>query len=143
MERLLQELGPRVAVRLGDAALRAGAKPIIEQAKANLAAHRDTGNLADSLGVKILKGDRGEARTAIIGAQWKTYADPRRKTGNDIPGARAHLLEFGTHRTKAHPFLAPAFDARAEQALSEIGRKLGDGIEREALKLAGEVGTKK
>lgn len=47
--------------------------------------------------------------------------------------------EFGTRHQPARPFLRPAFDAQAPTALGIVGRKLGEGIEREAAILSGRI----
>jgi hypothetical protein len=81
--------------------------------------------------------------------------------GKDSP--LAHIVEFGTaaHRiatktkriladaafglffgrvvnhpgSREHPFLRPAADAKSIQALEVIGNVIGEGVEKEALKL--------
>lgn len=137
MERLLRELGSRAAAKIGVQALRAGAKPIIGAAKQALQDVSKTGNLANSIDVKILKPKKnGEFINAAIGPIWKKIPDPTRAGGFDNPGRRAHLTEFGTSHSAAHPFMRPAVDTQHQQAIDEMGRVLGKGIEREALKLA-------
>jgi HK97 gp10 family phage protein len=51
--------------------------------------------------------------------------------------------EFGTHHQPARPWFRRAWEAVKLQALDAIGKDLGKSVEREALKLAGETGTKK
>ncbi len=122
MERLLRELGPNVASRAGDRALRAGAKPIVAEAKRLVPVK--TGELRDSIivvGERRRKGDN--ERVVVIGFK--------------MPGSRrAHLTEFGTVHAPAQPFMRPALDSKGGEALNETGRVLGKGITSEALKLA-------
>jgi HK97 gp10 family phage protein len=122
MENLLRQLGPNVASRVGDQALRAGAKPIVDEAKRLVRVR--TGALRDSivvLGEKRRKNDN--ERVVLIG-----FRPPVSR--------RAHLEEFGTAKQRAHPFIRPALDSRAGDALDEMGKVLARGITREAVKLA-------
>ena len=43
---------------------------------------------------------------------------------------RAHLLEFGTKFSRAFPFIRPAFDARAGDAIKRIGDQLKALVEK-------------
>lgn len=122
MEKLLKELGPEVAARLGDQALRAGAKPIIDEAKRLVPVR--TGQLRDSLTVVIERRRKeDDERLAVIG-----FKKPVSRI--------AHLIEFGTSKMAAKPFMRPAMDAKAGDALGQMGKVLARGIEREAKKLA-------
>ncbi len=126
MERLLKELGPNVASRAGDRALRAGAKPIVAEMKrpppAGVAV--DTGELRDSIIVVGEKRRKGANERVVV-------------IGFKKPGSRrAHLTEFGTVHAPAQPFMRPALDSKGGDALNETGRVLGKGITSEALKLA-------
>jgi HK97 gp10 family phage protein len=47
--------------------------------------------------------------------------------------------EFGTSHQAAKPWLRPAFDGSAEDALNMIGQSLGKGVERAADKLCGSL----
>lgn len=122
MERLLKELGPNVAARVGDQALRAAAKPIVEEMKRLVPVR--TGALRDSIIVLSEKRRKGDnERVVLIG-----FRPPVSR--------RAHLVEFGTAHSKAEPFIRPALDGQAGAALEEMGRVLARGIDREARKLA-------
>lgn len=121
MVRLLKELGPRVADRVGDQALRAGAKPIVTRAKE--LAPVLTGQLRDDIAAEIERQGKGsDTRRIEIGVRKPT-------------SRRFHLSEFGTAHNPAHPFMRPALDEKASPALDEMGRVLAKGIEREAIKL--------
>ncbi len=122
MERLLKELGPNVASRVGDKALRAGAKPIVAEAKRLVPVK--TGALRKAITVAVQRRRKGPGeRVVLIG-----FKRPESR--------RAHLTEFGTVNAPAQPFLRPALDSKAGEALNEVGRVLGKGITDEALKLA-------
>lgn len=143
MEKALFALGHQVAGRIGTNALRAGAKPIVAEAK-RLAPKSKRG-----------RGGRGRGR---IGKHIFAVVVPTTnkhliiiKIGVRAPyGKLAHLLEFG-HVSKnqyggpygfvpAYPFLRPAMDARAAAAIREIGRVLASGINSAISKI--NAGTK-
>ncbi|MEQ8344840.1 MAG: HK97 gp10 family phage protein [Sneathiellaceae bacterium] len=141
MEQLLQQLGPQVAARAGDQAVRAGAQPIVRAARAKV--RKRSGNTAKAIGVKVLRRRRDDTRVAIVGVRDLRFPDPARKNGVDRPALRAHLIERGSSHSPGFPFMRPALDASAPQALEAMGRALGRAIEREALRLAGKLGTKR
>ncbi len=129
MERLLKQLGPRAAAVAADRALRAAAKPIVNRAKALVPV--DTGELRDSI-TAALQPRRGGKEARVIHVGFKTPTS-----------RRAHLVEYGTAHSSAQQFMRPALDEKAGEALAEMGRALGDGITREAERLAGVLGTKR
>lgn len=124
MENLLKALGPRVASKAGDKALRAAARPIVEQAKRLVPA--DTGALRRSITAQMGRRKKESERVILIG-----FRPP--------VSARAHFAEFGTKHHAAHPFMRPALDTRVHQALREMGRVLGDEIESSAMQMAKKV----
>ncbi len=121
MEELLKKLGPEISNKLGDAALRAGAKPIVEEAKRLVPVR--SGELRDAIAARVQRRTARDERVIHIG-----FLRP--------VSARAHLTEFGTARSAAKPFMRPAMDSRASAALGEMGKSLARGIAREAKKLA-------
>jgi HK97 gp10 family phage protein len=115
MEALLKQMGPRLASRAGDQSLRAGARIIVAEAK-RLAPVR-TGALRRSITMASQRQPSGSSRRVVL-------------VGFRPPvSRRAHFTEFGTRHSPAEPFLRPAFDVRAVNALSEIGRVLALAIE--------------
>lgn len=122
MERLLLELGPRTASKVGAQALRAGAKPIVQEAKRLVP--KDTRQLEKAITTKTERQESGsDTRSVLIG-----FRKPRSRI--------AHLLEFGTSKMPARPFMRPALDGKAGEALDEMGKVLASSITREAQKLA-------
>jgi len=131
-----------IAKKAGVDALRAGAKPILEEAQ-NLAPEGATGKLADSLEIATKKGP-----FPIVKVQ------ASRKKG----GYHAHLVELGTQPhdiknvvignkfypvihhpgSRKKPFLRPAFNSQKGRALdiilSEIGTKLANRLKRDMKK---------
>jgi HK97 gp10 family phage protein len=128
MEDLLKQLGPRAARKLGTAAARAGLRPIAAEAKRLVPVR--SGALKRAIVVVAGKPASETQRTAVLG-----FKPPESR--------RAHLTEFGTAHSAAHPFVRPALDGQKAQALEAMGQSLADGITREAEKLAGEIGTKR
>jgi len=122
MERLLHNLGPQVANKLGMSSLRAAAKPIVQEARRLVP--KDTGDLGRSITTKADRQRSGNDTREL-------------KIGFKPPvSARAHFVEFGTSKMAAKPFMRPALDSKAKEALDAMGKVLGVGIEREALKMA-------
>jgi len=126
MEALLKQLGPQVAARVGDQALRAGAKPIVDEAKRLVPVGR-TGNLRDSIIAQKQRRAGDDERVILIGFD---------KDAPGSPSSRAHLTEFGTAHSAAKPFMRPAMDSQAQNALDEMGKVIARGLAREARKLA-------
>lgn len=134
MQNLLAQLGPRVARRVGGNAVRAAAKPIVDEAKR-----------------LCPRGERTKGRTPLwrsIAAELTAENDYSltAKIGARRPaGSHAHLIEFGHlvynqyggpwATTAARPFLRPAMDTQAANAMKRMGEVLGSGIDREAKKL--------
>ena len=109
-ERLLKELGPVPAGRLGQNALMAGARVIAAEARRRVPV--DTGELKRSIGVRSDRGLRragGDTRQAFVTASAR----------------HAGLVEFGTVRMAAQPYLRPAADESAGAALDKLGENLG------------------
>lgn len=115
LEKTLLEMGPAVATKIADKALRAAAKIIIKEAK--ILAPRRTGALRKSIAAKVGQLKPAE-RTVTIG-----FKKPGR--------SYAHMVEFGTSHSAAKPFLRPALDAKASEALREMTEVLADGILRQ------------
>lgn len=127
MENLLKELGPRVAGRIGDRALKAAAKIIIREAK-RLVPIR-TGSLKRSIvGVSSGRGRAANQRLVQIG-----FRKPVSR--------RAHLTEFGTRHSSAKPFMRPALDSQHSAALTAMVEVLADGIARAEFKQAYAAGA--
>lgn len=115
LERLLKQLPGKVAKRVTNNGLRAGARIIRDEMKDRVKVV--TGELQDSITVATVKGEV--------------------KVGFTKPASRrAHLLEYGTETQRAQPFGRPAIDAKATDAIKKIGEIMGKGVEREAGKIA-------
>lgn len=140
----LQSLPPEVVSRRGGPvkyALRKGALVILKQEKANL--HAATANTTDSestgLLLSSLIASRGKAPTSGKGERYlvrvkrKTYM---RKGKAVTTLATANLLEYGSSKQAAEPFIRTAFAAKAHESIKTIERELVAGIDRVVKKLA-------
>lgn len=121
----LRKLGPELAEQVGDQALRAMARPILDDARAR--APKDRGVYAASLAVAVdRKFSKDGARTGRIG----------QKGGKGGGSRLAHLLEFGTSRMAARPHLRPALDGQAAAAIRAGADALARGLARVVRRLA-------
>ena len=137
MADMLKKLPADVATKLRTPALRAGAKIIAEEAKSLVPV--DTGKLRASIEVRTIRNVE-----YVKGKGLRTAGESRVAVAITKPASsRAHLVEFGTAHNAAKPFLRPALDSKAGDAIAEIGKNLGRGIRREAEKLAGITKTRK
>lgn len=65
----------------------------------------------------------------LVGTSAKEY------TGKAFYGA---FLEYGTSKTPARPWLAPAVEAKRAEAQAAVEKTLAAGLDREAKKLYGK-----
>jgi len=86
-----------------------------------------TGNLKASIGQVGVRSPDKSKLTRTVGAL----------KGAGKKGFHAHLIEFGTVKMAARPFIRPAFDQTKGEALKVMGKELGKGVEKAARKLAG------
>lgn len=148
LQKLLDTLPAKIEANVMRGALRAGIKLMHSQAKANAPVGDPNsenrrlyggyrGALRDSIKIKTKR--KGARVTASVVAGGKS------KSGADV--FYAHMIEFGTSRhtitgkdgralffggafvdsvdhpgTKPRPFMRPAFDGQARQAIAETGR---------------------
>jgi len=143
MDKLLEQLDQlkaQLAVKALAAGARAAFKPVLDAAKR--LAPRDTGELADSIKLRIEKPNEGDAVIKVglmIGKSTKVRqaraaaAAFGESQGKKVPAARRwHFIELGTSHQAAHPFLRPAL----EQNQDEVLRILSDEIRKQIRKVA-------
>ena len=143
---MLRDLGPQVAKNAGAAALRAGGKVILARAKELVPVK--TGALRDSLGIRVLRGDTGVGSLrAHIGSTneeyrlmhlvefgTKAHAIRVKNSGVLASGDTVFGKEVNVSGSPARPFLRPALDEKAGDALGAMGAALSKAIIREAKK---------
>ena len=103
---------------------RAGAKVLAERARA--LAPTDTGELRRQITVGTGRAKRGSARHAVY------FKGERYRV--------AHLLEFGTAHQPAQPFIRPAIQQAAEEAIQAAALAVGKNFAMNAEKVAGAGG---
>jgi len=142
----LKSLPPEVVSKRGGpvkAALRAGARVILKEAALNLA--HSTENLTDDgkqstgLLLKSLIASRGRPPPGVNGERYLVRVKRRAyiRNGERVTTLQtARFLEYGTSKQPAEPWLRPAFNAKAEQAINTTTAELVKGIDRVVAKLA-------
>lgn len=112
----------RVQKNVVTGAVRASAKPIIEEARR--LAPKDTGDLAKSIAVTRRKStDRNIVRFTVA---------PRIKKPH---GYLAHFYEFGTSKMTARPFMRPALLSKVDETISAATGYMAKRTEKEIKKL--------
>jgi HK97 gp10 family phage protein len=132
LEQRLRELGPQLEKKVIRQALRAAARPVLDQARANLGPpYRKTGKHTDPLrrGLKIraLRPRRGRFGVAV---QTPTRAELGIPA--DSPWYYPAHIELGTRRTAAQPYLRNALAAKRQAARESIVQAIQAGIARVA-----------
>lgn len=146
LEKALMELPKEVAQRPLRAAVNAGAKVVMDEAK-NRAPQGETGNLRKAIyRTRTRRGSGTGKETYVVGVRKgkMKYADTannrRLKRVGKTYQTRGlayywRFLEFGTSKLSARPFLRPAFEAKKDAAVDAIKAKLAEAIEKTAAKL--------
>ncbi len=137
LDKVLQKLPRKMGEKALRSALMSASKPMLDEMKrrapvrgSGLAKRfrvgakkgRLPGFLRASIRRRAIKSKDRLAVTVLVGAFRVFYAQ---------------MVEFGTKHSPARPFVRPAFDGNAVGAIGTIGKKLGEQIEKETLKLAG------
>ncbi len=153
----LQSLPAEVVSKRGGpvkSALRKGAVVILKAEKANLAAvtsnatssgkQESTGLLAKNLIVTRGKPPiDGKGERYLVRVKRKTYTvspEGRARTGKAITTTtqNAQRLEYGTAHQPAEPFIRPAFNAKAAEAITTIQRELIAAVDQVVNNLAAQ-----
>lgn len=140
----------------------AGAEIFRDQVKQNSLSNKKTGMLFDNIIVKRLEedSDGGRRQAYMITVRNGTASSPgafywrfvekghkfvpknkkvSKKTGKTI-GWKAHRqaaqrvadLEFGNKRTRAYPFMRPAYDSKKQEVIDVMTKTLAEQIARNA-----------
>lgn len=84
------------------------AKVIQEQVHSNAGSNRKSGTLQDSI-YRVFSPEKSSTETKLYRISWNKKKAPH-----------GHLIEFGTSRAPAYPFMRPAFDHIREAI--EVGK---------------------
>ncbi len=126
LDKLLKKLPERVARNVVRGAVRKAGK-VVETEMRTRAPVGPTGNLKASIGqIGVRQPDKRKV-VRTVGAL----------RGGGFKGYHAHLVEFGTVKMPARPFIRPAWDQTQGEALKVMGKELGKGVEKAARRLAG------
>lgn len=138
LEDALKKLPERLAKTVVQGGMRAGGTVIAKRAKQNLEANGsvDSRALLTKVGVRSSKG---KARVGILTGEVTVTRKGRSKPEVVAPARYAHLVEFGSRAIPAEPFMRPAADEGAEEAVRKIGEVMARGVEREARAIASGV----
>jgi len=143
---LLKSLPPEVVSKSGGpvkAALRAGARVIQKEAALNIA--RATDNLSSDEGgsTGLLQSSvitsRGKAPSSGKGERYLVRVKKRVyvRAGEQVTTLKtAQLLEYGSEKQPAEPWIRPAFNAKAETTIRTVQIELVKAIDRVVTKLA-------
>lgn len=139
LERVLKALPEKMAQRALFSGLNFASKPMLDEMKRLV--HVRAGGA-----IKSFTGGKGR-RPGLL------KASLRRRRAKSSGGGKttatievgsfgvfyAHLEEYGTKHSPAHPFIRPAFDKHARETIDRMGTQLGKRVEKEAEKLTGPL----
>lgn len=122
-------------------ALAKGARLIRDQARINMQKSIDI-NGSDSTGttVKSIITSRGKAPTSgrgerqLVRVKKRTFVNAKGRSTSTL--MTANLLEYGSAHQPATPWLRPAFQAKAEEAINVITKDLADRVQKIVASLA-------
>lgn len=151
LDKALGELPKATARNVLKRTLVKAAQPTVDEARRVVPV--DKGDLRDSIAASAkLKNRVGNTEYAAAmraglgrGAALSAMRDARRAAGGGSfaelyvgpgPLPHAHMVEFGTVKMAARPYLRPAWEATKRQALSIIRTELGQEIIKAARRLA-------
>lgn len=131
----MRELPKQVAKNALRSAVNAGASEIRKEARTR--APKKSGTLKRALYQKQIREESSQYKQVFyVGVR----AGPTRgKDGKKDYSRDAwywRFVEFGTSKMAAKPFLRPAFESKKQAAVSAIGKKLDERIQKAARELA-------
>lgn len=118
----LKEFPQNIQKNVLDGAVRAGANVIVQAAKENVP--KKTRNLEKSIGIN-------KRRTKDKSFSWSTVS-PRRGGRND--GFYGHMVEYGTSKSAANPFMRTAFDSHNQESIEAARAYIASRIDKEVEK---------
>ena len=134
VNKALEQLPQKLQDRAVKNAMAAGARVIRNEARRLVPVGPGPTHLRDMIVVSRTV-QRGGKRRSVKGGVVLGIRDEGRYY--------ASIVEFGSSRTSPQPYMRPALDNKAQEALDVIGPKLGKEIEKQAGKLAKMSGAKR
>ncbi len=116
LDQALKAIGPKFEKRIAKSAVRAGANVILKDAR--LRAPQRTGTLKKSLRVVARSKRVGDAVVSVVTRAGKKW------TAKGMNAWYAPKVEYGTKDTPARPFLRPALDTKAAEAIKAMSQMI-------------------
>lgn len=135
IKKALDVLGKAATDSVLRSALRKAGRPVADTAA--LLAPKRTGGLASSIDIRTTLTSRQKRFSPKQKGEVELFVGPSHPTG-----AHGHLLEFGTSRMPAKPFLRPAWDTHKESVLKVLEKEIWNAIERVRRRLARKATAK-
>ena len=139
LQRKLNRLTGPKAKTVVRSAIRKSAKRAQRRMVANLSGNPvgvDSGRLLAAIkGAKVANASsRGTLYYGVPLPTREQLGIPKKDRGGKKAGYYPVILEYGTSRMAARPWMRPAIDDTADSEKAQIGRDIGKGIERLARK---------
>lgn len=147
LDKMLADLGEVAGFKALRSAMMASSRPMFQAARANAAATGLGGTDSDAMAASMSRGTRKEGRTRTT-----LWIGPRNKSKKGLaiynafwePRGRKpikrlgyfHMVEFGTSKMTAQPFMRPAFLATANIVVANFAKELGKAIDKQGRKNA-------
>lgn len=105
-----------------------GAEVIAAEAR-NLVPVR-TGNLRSSIAVVTNGKEVNFSDGSLSSGNFEVYIGPLQGRDQPHDGFYGHMIEFGTYKMAAQPFMRPAFDSQAGRAINVTIKHISDEFDR-------------
>jgi HK97 gp10 family phage protein len=142
LKELLKKLPESVEEKVTLNALRISARPFIKSAKAKVPVK--SGLLKRSLNIRSV-GGKGN-KSVYAGVSYKRIKALRMEEARNSKtkskktyAPHAHLIEYGTSKMAAQPFIRPAWDETQEEVIKSIGNSLGIAITKHLERQAKQI----
>lgn len=136
LSKALKDFPKNVQNNILTSAIRSGATTIQKEAKNNVAV--DTGLLKKSIIVKrrrskkeIIKFSIGIRRIKDAREWFEKKQNSKYFKEKPKDAYYAHMVEFGTSKMEAKPFMRIALEAKAEEVIGEVRKKMQQRIDKE------------
>lgn len=135
---ILQQLPVRLEKNVMRGAIRAGSKPVAEEARRRAPVLKDgdprrvMGALSKSVRVMSPNVKQGVVRGGVVAGGKSSVGRGKNKVQADA--FYAHFVEFGTVNMAAQPFMRPAVDAKTNAAIEATAQYIRERVETELLK---------
>jgi len=136
-------LGRSSQARVARPAIREASTPIVRQMRQNAPKKQGdrTGQLRKSIGRRMVTYKNSGTVIAVIGPRRNFTTND--KFGNKVdPSNYAHLVEFGTYRSTAKPFMRPAWEENKSKARRTLRNRMWIELKKEAERVRRKAAAK-